>query len=63
MLCSVERCQEAEVKEFEPRLKFETRLINGWFNLKLYLMFHDLSRCSIETGFETRLKFINFGQR
>ena len=35
----------AEFKEFEPRLKY------GWFQLKLYLMFQDLSRRSIETGF------------
>ena len=42
---------EAEFKEFEPRLKFETRLKNGWFPLKLYSMFQDLSRRLIETGF------------
>ena len=35
---------EAEFKEFDPRLKF------GWFHLKLYSMFQDLSRRSIETG-------------
>ena len=29
---------EAEFKEFEPRLKFETRLKYGWFNLELYSM-------------------------
>ena len=55
---------EAEFKEFEPRLKFETLLKYSWFHLKLYLIFHDLSRRSIETGFgrfETRLKFIKFG--
>ena len=27
---------EAEFKEFDPRLKFETRLKHGWFHLKLY---------------------------
>ena len=27
---------EAEFKEFEQRLKFETRLKYGWFYLKLY---------------------------
>ena len=27
---------EAEFKEFEPRLKFKTRLKNGLFHLKLY---------------------------
>ena len=36
---------EAEFKEFEPRLKY------GWFHLKLYSMFQDLSWRSIETGF------------
>ena len=41
----------AEFKEFEPRLEFETRLKYGWFHLKLYSMFQDLSRRSIETGF------------
>ena len=25
----------AEFKEFEPRLKFKTRLKDGWFHLKL----------------------------
>ena len=43
--------QEAEFKEFDPRLKFETRLKYGWFHIKLYSMFQELSRCSIETGF------------
>ena len=27
---------EAEFKEFDPRLKFKSRLKNGWFHLKLY---------------------------
>ena len=36
---------ETEFKQFEPRLKY------GWFHLKLYLIFQDLSRRSIETGF------------
>ena len=38
---------EAEYKEFGPRLKY------GWlrFRLKLYSMFQDLCRRSIETGF------------
>ena len=37
---------EAELKEFETRLKY------GWFRLNLYPMFQDLSqRLSIETGF------------
>ena len=55
---------EAEFKEFERRLKFKPRLKYGWFRLKLYSMFQDLSRCSMETdfgGFKTRLKFIKFG--
>ena len=42
---------EAEFKEFEPRLKFKRQLKYGWFNLKLYYIFQDFSRCSIETGF------------
>ena len=42
---------EAEFKEFEPRLKFGTRLKYGWFHFKLYSMFQDLSRRSIKTGF------------
>ena len=41
---------ETEFKEFERRLKFKPRLKYGWFHLKLYLMFQDLSRRSIETG-------------
>ena len=47
---------EAEFNNFEPRLKFETQLKYSWFHLKMYLMFHELSRRSIET----RLKFIKF---
>ena len=43
---------EAEFKEFEPRLKFKTRLKYDWFHLKLYSMFQDLSRRSIKTGFK-----------
>ena len=54
---------EAEFKEFEPRLKFEMLLKYGWFHLKLYSMFKDLSRRSIETGFKTLLKFIKFEHR
>ena len=33
---------KSEFKEFEPRLKY------GWFPLKLYSMFQDLSRRSTE---------------
>jgi len=36
---------DAEFKEFEPRLKY------GWFHLKSYSMFQDLSWRSIKTGF------------
>ena len=42
---------ESEFKEFDRRLEFETRLKYGWFPLKLYSMFQDFSRLSIETGF------------
>ena len=55
---------EAEFKEFEPRLKFKPRSKYGWFYLKLYAIFQNLSQSSIETGFwgfETRLTFIKFG--
>ena len=41
---------EVELKKFESWLKFETQLKNGWFHLKLYSMFQDLSRRSIEIG-------------
>ena len=41
----------SEFNEFEPRLKFKLRLKYDWFHLKLYLMFQDLSRRSIEIGF------------
>ena len=34
----------AEFKEFERRFKFKPRLKYGWFHLKLYQMFSDLSR-------------------
>ena len=37
---------EAEIKEFEPRLKY------GWFHLKSYSMVKDLTRRLLETGFE-----------
>ena len=42
---------EAEFKEFEPRFKFKPQLRYGWFHLKPYQIFQDLSRRSIETGF------------
>ena len=42
---------EAEFKEFEPRLKFKPLLKYGWFHLKLYLIFKNLSRRSIKIGF------------
>ena len=41
---------DAEFKEFEPQLKFKSRLKYGWFQLKSNLMFQDLSRRSIEIG-------------
>ena len=34
----------AEFKEFERRFKSKPRLKYGWFHLKLYQMFQDLSR-------------------
>ena len=34
----------AEFKEFKRRFKFKPRFKNGWFHLKLYQMFQDLSR-------------------
>ena len=38
--------------KFEPWLNFETPLNYGWFHLKLYSMFQDLSQGSNdETGF------------
>ena len=40
--------QWSNSKNFE---KFETWLKFGWFHLKLYSMFQDLIRRSIETGF------------
>ena len=42
---------ETKFKEFEPRLKFKRRLKYVWFHLKLYPMFHDLSKLSIESDF------------
>ena len=33
-----------EFKEFERRFKFKPRFKYGWFHLKLYQMFQDLSR-------------------
>ena len=47
---------EAEFKEFEPRLKFETRLKYGWFHWQMYSMFQDLGWRSIEIGFWLDLK-------
>ena len=43
--------QRPNFEEFEPRLKFDMQLKYGWFHLKLYLLFQDLSRRSIEIGF------------
>ena len=47
---------EAEFKEIEPRLKFETRLKYGWFHLKLYSIFQVLSGRPIETSFLADLR-------
>ena len=33
-----------EFKEFERRFRFKPRFKYGWFHLKLYQMFQDLSR-------------------
>ena len=41
---SINEIPVAEFKEFERRLKFKPRLKYGWFLLKLYQMFQDLSR-------------------
>ena len=35
-LKTLEWNSKTEFKEFEPRLKFETRIKYGWFHLKLY---------------------------
>ena len=51
MLCKELKHPEAKFKEFEPRLKLETRLKYDWFYLKLYSMCQGLSQRSIETGF------------
>ena len=40
---------EAKFKEFEPWFKFKSRLKYGWFHFKLYLIFQDISRRSLET--------------
>ena len=34
----------AEFKEIERRFKFKSRFKYGWFHLKLYQMFQNLSR-------------------
>ena len=51
LIClSFQKHPEAEFKELEPRLKFETWL--KWlFHIKLYSMFQDFSRRSVETSF------------
>ena len=41
----IKNIPEAELKKFKPWLKY------GWFHSKLYSIFQDLSRRSIETGF------------
>ena len=45
MIGSVElKWPVTEFKEFERRFKFKPRFKYGWFYLKLYQMFKDLSR-------------------
>ena len=39
------------LKNLVRGLKFKPQLKYGWFYLKLYLIFQDLSLCLIETGF------------
>ena len=41
------KCSVAKFKEFERRFKFKPWLKYGWFHLKLYQMFQDLSRLLI----------------
>ena len=41
---SLKKSSVAEFKEFERRFKFKPRFKYGWFHLKLYQMFKDLSR-------------------
>ena len=41
--------KETEFNKFEPRLKYKPGLKYGWFHLKLYSIFQNLSRGSIET--------------
>ena len=43
-LCHKLKFSVAEFKEFERRFKFRPRFKYGWFHLKLYQMFQDLSR-------------------
>ena len=50
-LYSTPTVPEAEFKEFEPWLEFKPRLKYGWFHLKLYLIFQELSQRLIETSF------------
>ena len=33
---------EAELKDFEPRLKLKPRHKYGWFHIKLFLIFQDI---------------------
>ena len=40
----MKNCTMAEFKEFEQRFKFKPRFKYGWFHLKLYKMFQDLSQ-------------------
>ena len=51
----------AEFKEIERRFKFKSRLKYGWFHLKLYQMFQDLSRRLIQNEFWRILADLNRG--
>ena len=52
---------EAELKEFERRLKYKPRLKYGWFHLKFHIQATALLK-PVFGGFKTRLKFIKFEQ-
>jgi len=51
---------EAELKEFEPRLKFESRFKHGWFHLKLYSVWAGAKLEPVFDGSVTWFKFFIF---
>ena len=59
------RDPEAEFKEFERRLKFETRLKYCWFHIKYCNKCFKIEAIAqlnpVFSGFETWLKFVKFG--